>query len=1007
MLFANLPAPTLALIGTEQQTTDVGLCYCNGGQWIIIGFPPTTGAGNVSLTSPGNTINISGSPGNVITEDVASQFAGALRVLGGLYTFATLPPASANVGVYASTSDPNVGAVYSNGVVWQQLFNATNATLAIANNPPLIAGSNGAAYSLQLSATGGTPPYAWIKVSQFADTNAWTVSSSGVLACASPATATQDNIDVQVTDANGATAQKLLTVVIAASAGTPAATPTFSPVAGTYTSAQTVTIADASAGTTIYYTTNGSTPTTSSPVYSTPLTVSASQTLSAIASGGSFTQSPIGSASYIINVAPSSLGFPVTGIWSSGGNQNNYGSSAWLTGAAKYNHVFMGWYLGTEQSIQGAFPTMTMPKIMQTIKTNATALGNTYCKTFLYQIENEWFQTTGDAGFKDNAKLGLLNSHAYWWLSSNYPGQTHVTSQDGLPKGAVNITNTTPVYNVATVGGLAGPGNVNLMQCLAWLEVQQMVLGLASSANASDPPTTANSFIDGIFHDNQEQSPYISGCHLTTSTSYTSGAGNNNAALNAPCAAGYGQLVTAQRALQPSLKQIGNCDNFNYGLSAVYSPGSIGLYDFAFAEYPFGSFEHYNGSNFNNLLTTFVNYEVLMRAGTGNYVVGQIEGPAFDASGNPLYWSNAQSTFTNSDWQAWRYQAAIFTMMRWVVCPPSPLPTPVYWFDELDGAGALGVNWMGAPIGARTLTKIPGSPGTYGLFQADFVNGSVIINPKGNGSQTINMPYAGSYLGYNGFGDASVNTGAAFTTASTHTFADRDAIFIKRGAGGGGGGGGGGGTTQSILQFVQSDVGTSASSTSQAMATVVAGSTILALTLSNFSGTPTGVTDSQGNSYTLVQTAQSSAGPGNQKFYLYAAYNAVGGANTVTIAYAAATSIRPILLLEVGGTAAAPLDGSNHNEQATPGTGAGAVVTGTASNSAQPALAIGFSLPLFSNSTPAAVAPYTSAGTFWTTATTGRCESLALTTTASQQATFTASAGSTDHLSLLIILNHS
>ena len=45
------------------------------------------------------------------------------------------------------------------------------------------------------------------------------------------------------------------------------ATPTFSPAAGTYTSAQNVTISTETDGATIYYTTNGDTPTSSSTVY--------------------------------------------------------------------------------------------------------------------------------------------------------------------------------------------------------------------------------------------------------------------------------------------------------------------------------------------------------------------------------------------------------------------------------------------------------------------------------------------------------------------------------------------------------------------------------------------------------------------------------------------------------------------------------------------------------------------------------------------------------------------
>ena len=87
------------------------------------------------------------------------------------------------------------------------------------------------------------------------------------------------------------------------------ATPTFNPAAGTYTGTQTVTITSATGGT-IYYTTDGTTPThsSSSIASGSTISVSSSKTVKAIASVANNLDSATGSAAYTINPSSNTSG---------------------------------------------------------------------------------------------------------------------------------------------------------------------------------------------------------------------------------------------------------------------------------------------------------------------------------------------------------------------------------------------------------------------------------------------------------------------------------------------------------------------------------------------------------------------------------------------------------------------------------------------------------------------------------------------------------------------------
>jgi hypothetical protein len=85
---------------------------------------------------------------------------------------------------------------------------------------------------------------------------------------------------------------------ISEAAYTFAATPAFSPPSGSYATSQQVTIADTTPGATLYYTTDGTTPTVKSSVFSAPVTVSGQVTLQAMAVASGYINSVVATGNY-------------------------------------------------------------------------------------------------------------------------------------------------------------------------------------------------------------------------------------------------------------------------------------------------------------------------------------------------------------------------------------------------------------------------------------------------------------------------------------------------------------------------------------------------------------------------------------------------------------------------------------------------------------------------------------------------------------------------------------
>jgi hypothetical protein len=118
------------------------------------------------------------------------------------------------------------------------------------------------------------------------------------------------NVTLTVTDEDGLTDTAAVNISVLAPMSSKVANPTFTPPEGNYTSPQSVALICATSGSTILYTTDGSIPTSSSTVYSSPISVDVSTIITAKAFKSGMIDSDITTATYAISSPDGNPVFP-------------------------------------------------------------------------------------------------------------------------------------------------------------------------------------------------------------------------------------------------------------------------------------------------------------------------------------------------------------------------------------------------------------------------------------------------------------------------------------------------------------------------------------------------------------------------------------------------------------------------------------------------------------------------------------------------------------------------
>lgn len=234
------------------------------------------------------------------------------------------------------------------------------------------------------------------------------------------------------------------------------ATPTFSPVAGSYASTQTVTISTSTSLAVLCYTTDGSMPTESSNLcsggttatYSTPITVSTTQTVKAIGTLATYTDSSVASALYTICAYQMCDTFTGTNGTNLESHTADSGQS-WLqgsTGSCNQKFILNGSHAITTPAncLNFYYANFTPSSANYTVNVSCTlgATSNGYCAA-LARVTSPSSTTTPFYACRIFNSSGIALYEFYGAGTANQIGTTYTAITGGTHTIGINVNGST------------------------------------------------------------------------------------------------------------------------------------------------------------------------------------------------------------------------------------------------------------------------------------------------------------------------------------------------------------------------------------------------------------------------------------------------------------------------------------------------------------------------------------------------------------------------------------